>query len=85
MVFAKAQKGGKFLGSLSIEDNLRLGRYSQPKHQVEGDMEKIFAMFPILKEKTCLARGYAVWWPAANAGDWSCADGAAKDAVTRRA
>jgi branched-chain amino acid transport system ATP-binding protein len=44
-------EGRQVFGPLSIEDNLRLGAYTQPKHQVEGDMEKIFVMFPILKEK----------------------------------
>jgi branched-chain amino acid transport system ATP-binding protein len=47
----QSPEGRQVFGPLSIEDNLRLGAYTQPKAQVEGDLEKIYAMFPILKEK----------------------------------
>ena len=53
----QSPEGRQVFGPLSIEDNLRLGAYTQPKHQVEGDMEKIFSMFPILKEKRALPAG----------------------------
>ncbi|MCF8211637.1 MAG: ATP-binding cassette domain-containing protein [Rhodoferax sp.] len=53
----QSPEGRQVFGPLSIEDNLRLGAYTQPKHQVEGDMEKIFTMFPILKEKRALPAG----------------------------
>lgn len=53
----QSPEGRQVFGPLSIEDNLRLGAYTQPKHQVAGDMEKIFAMFPILKEKRALPAG----------------------------
>jgi len=47
----QSPEGRQVFGALSIEDNLRLGAYTQPRHQVAGDMEKIFDMFPVLKEK----------------------------------
>jgi len=47
----QSPEGRQVFGPLSIEDNLRLGAYTCPKHQVAGDLEKIFVMFPILKEK----------------------------------
>ncbi len=53
----QSPEGRQVFGPLSIEDNLRLGAYTQPKNQVEGDLEKIFAMFPILKEKRALPAG----------------------------
>ena len=53
----QSPEGRQVFGPLSIEDNLRLGAYTQPKHQVAGDMEKIFTMFPILKEKQALPAG----------------------------
>lgn len=53
----QSPEGRQVFGPLSIEDNLRLGAYTQPKHQVEGDLEKVFAMFPILKEKRQLPAG----------------------------
>jgi len=53
----QSPEGRQVFGPLSIEDNLRLGAYTQPQHQVAGDMEKIFTMFPILKEKRALPAG----------------------------
>ena len=53
----QSPEGRQVFGPLSIEDNLRLGAYTQPKGHVEGDLEKVFAMFPILKEKRALPAG----------------------------
>jgi branched-chain amino acid transport system ATP-binding protein len=53
----QSPEGRQVFGPLTIEDNLRLGAYTQPKHQVEGDLEKVFSMFPILKEKRFLPAG----------------------------
>ncbi len=53
----QSPEGRQVFGPLSIEDNLRLGAYTQPRQQVEGDLEKIYAMFPILKEKGKLPAG----------------------------
>jgi branched-chain amino acid transport system ATP-binding protein len=53
----QSPEGRQVFGPLTIEDNLRLGAYTQPKSQVEGDLEKIFDMFPILKEKRLLPAG----------------------------
>ena len=53
----QSPEGRQVFGPLSIEDNLRLGAYTQPKGQVDGDLERVFAMFPILKEKRLLPAG----------------------------
>ncbi|MGV8893362.1 MAG: ABC transporter ATP-binding protein [Burkholderiaceae bacterium] len=53
----QSPEGRQVFGPLSIEDNLRLGAYTQPKNQVEGDLEMVFSMFPILKEKRKLPAG----------------------------
>ena len=53
----QSPEGRQVFGPLSIEDNLRLGAYTQPKAHVEDDLEKVFAMFPILKEKRALPAG----------------------------
>ena len=53
----QSPEGRQVFGPLTIEDNLRLGAYTQPRSQVEGDLEKVFAMFPILKEKRKLPAG----------------------------
>ena len=57
MGICQSPEGRQVFGPLSIEDNLRLGAYTQPKTQVAEDMEKVFAMFPILKEKRNLPAG----------------------------
>ena len=53
----QSPEGRQVFGPLSIEDNLRLGAYTQPKGNVEEDMERVFSMFPILKEKRALPAG----------------------------
>jgi branched-chain amino acid transport system ATP-binding protein len=53
----QSPEGRQVFGPLSIEDNLRLGAYTRPKGQVAEDMEKVFAMFPILKDKRALPAG----------------------------
>jgi branched-chain amino acid transport system ATP-binding protein len=53
----QSPEGRQVFGPLSIEDNLRLGAYTQPKHQIQGDLERVFSMFPILKEKRLLPAG----------------------------
>jgi branched-chain amino acid transport system ATP-binding protein len=53
----QSPEGRQVFGPLSIEDNLRLGAYTRPKGQVAEDMEKVFSMFPILKEKRHLPAG----------------------------
>jgi branched-chain amino acid transport system ATP-binding protein len=53
----QSPEGRQVFGPLSIEDNLRLGAYTQPKSRVEGDLERIYGMFPILKEKRRLPAG----------------------------
>jgi len=57
MGICHSPEGRQVFGPLSIEDNLRLGAYTQPKGQVAEDLEKVFSMFPILKEKRGLPAG----------------------------
>jgi branched-chain amino acid transport system ATP-binding protein len=44
-------------GPLSIEDNLLLGAYTQSHQYLAQDYERIYSMFPILKEKRKLPAG----------------------------
>jgi branched-chain amino acid transport system ATP-binding protein len=53
----QSPEGRQVFGPLSIEDNLRLGAYTQPKEHVPQDLEKVYDMFPILKEKRALPAG----------------------------
>ena len=50
-------EGRQVFGPLSIEDNLRLGAYTQPKEFLSQDLERVYTMFPILKEKRRLPAG----------------------------
>ena len=48
---SQAPEGRQVFGPLSVEDNLRLGAYRRSSGEVADDIEKMYAMFPILKEK----------------------------------
>ena len=54
---SQVPEGRQVFGPLSIEDNLRLGAYTQPAANLAEDMERVYAMFPILKEKRHLPAG----------------------------
>ena len=53
----QSPEGRQVFGPLSVEDNLKLGAYTQPIHQLTEDLAKIYQMFPVLKEKRQLAAG----------------------------
>lgn len=53
----QSPEGRQVFGPLSIEDNLQLGAYTRPRHEVPEDLEKVYALFPILKEKRQLPAG----------------------------
>ena len=44
-------------GPMTVEDNLRLGAFTRPQQEVAGDMERMYGLFPILKEKRLLLAG----------------------------
>jgi branched-chain amino acid transport system ATP-binding protein len=50
-------EGRQVFGPMSIEDNLRLGAFTRPKNDIADDMERMYALFPILKEKRNLPAG----------------------------
>jgi ABC-type branched-subunit amino acid transport system ATPase component len=50
-------EGRQVLGPLSVEDNIRLGAYTRKDVEVDTDMERMYALFPILGEKRRLAAG----------------------------
>jgi len=50
-------EGRQVFGPMSVEDNLRLGAYTRPKDDVADDMERMYGLFPILKEKRLLLAG----------------------------
>ncbi|WP_083705002.1 ABC transporter ATP-binding protein [Motiliproteus sp. MSK22-1] len=52
-------EGRQVFAPLSVEDNLRLGAFARraDKAQLEAEIEGIYALFPVLKEKRQLAAG----------------------------
>lgn len=51
-------EGRQVFGPLTVEDNLRLGAYTRSdKQAIADDMEQMYAMFPILKQKFRQAAG----------------------------
>jgi branched-chain amino acid transport system ATP-binding protein len=53
----QSPEGRQVFGPLSIDDNLRLGAYTQPQRQVDDDLARIFALFPVLREKRAQPAG----------------------------
>lgn len=50
-------EGRMVFGPMSIEDNLRLGAYTRKDNEILADMEKVYDLFPVLKEKRLLPAG----------------------------
>jgi branched-chain amino acid transport system ATP-binding protein len=50
-------EGRQVFGPMTVEDNLRLGAYTRPKQEVEGGLDRMYALFPVLKEKSHLLAG----------------------------
>jgi branched-chain amino acid transport system ATP-binding protein len=50
-------EGRQVFGPMTIEDNLRLGAYTRPKADFADDLERMYGLFPILKEKRHLLAG----------------------------
>lgn len=54
---AQVPEGRQVFGPLSVEDNLLLGAYRRKGKDVAADLERMYALFPILKEKRTLPAG----------------------------
>ena len=44
-------EGRQVFGPMPVEDNLRLGGYTRRPAEIAEDLEKVYAMFPVLKER----------------------------------
>ena len=54
---AQSPEGRQIFGDLTVQDNLRLGAYLRRDTGVAKDMERVFALFPILKDFRCRLGG----------------------------
>jgi branched-chain amino acid transport system ATP-binding protein len=50
-------EGRQVFGPLSVEDNLRLGAYTRTRAESGAELERVYAMFPPLKERRHQAAG----------------------------
>ena len=44
-------EGRQMFGPLSVEDNLRLGGYTRPAQESASTLERVYAMFPVLRQR----------------------------------
>jgi branched-chain amino acid transport system ATP-binding protein len=47
---SQSPEGRQIFGDLSVQDNLRLGAYLRRDNDIAQDMQRVFALFPILKD-----------------------------------
>ena len=50
-------EGRQVFGPLSVEDNLRLGAYTRTRAESAAELERVYAMFPALRERRRQAAG----------------------------
>jgi branched-chain amino acid transport system ATP-binding protein len=50
-------EGRQVFGPMSIEDNLRLGAYTRRDAEIAQDLDRMYSLFPVLKEKRLLPAG----------------------------
>jgi branched-chain amino acid transport system ATP-binding protein len=48
---AQVPEGRQMFGPLAVADNLMLGGYTRPKREAVAEMDRIYALFPVLAEK----------------------------------
>ena len=53
----QAPEGRRIFPGLSVRENLEMGAYSRPGQNLAGDFERVFALFPVLKERIAQAGG----------------------------
>jgi branched-chain amino acid transport system ATP-binding protein len=53
----QSPEGRQVFGPLSVDDNLRLGAYMRRDKEIENDRERVFALFPMLRDKRHHAAG----------------------------
>lgn len=51
MGMVQVPEGRQVFGPMSVEDNLRLGGFVRPAHDIADGLQRVFAMFPILAAK----------------------------------
>ena len=48
---SQVPEGRQVFGPMAVEDNLRLGAFTRSRADCEQDLERVYGMFPVLKER----------------------------------
>jgi ABC-type branched-subunit amino acid transport system ATPase component len=81
---ALVPEGRRLFVQMSVEENLELGCYlPAARSHREESLERVYALFSVLRDKRRQPAGEIVRWPAADAGDWPRADGTAAHRAVR--
>jgi branched-chain amino acid transport system ATP-binding protein len=57
MGISQVPEGRQVFGGLSVADNLRLGAYTRRDEGLQADIDRMYALFPVLREKRALLAG----------------------------
>ncbi len=57
MGMVQVPEGRQVFAALSVEDNLKLGAFVRPRHEVAAGLERMYALFPLLAAKRREAAG----------------------------
>ncbi len=80
MRIAQSPEGRRIFPRMTVMENLQMGASLDKLQYFDEDAEKVFTLFPRLKERIAPARRHAVGRRAADAVDRPRADGAAQAA-----
>jgi branched-chain amino acid transport system ATP-binding protein len=53
----QAPEGRQIFANMTVLENLKMGAYHQPKAHFDEDLDRVMAMFPVLKERTTQKAG----------------------------
>ena len=66
---AQSPEGRRIFPRMTVLENLQMGAVDREPAHFDEDLERVFALFPRLKERLRPARRHAVGRRAADAGD----------------
>ena len=55
---SQVMEGRRVFVEFTVEENLRVGAYTQPRTGIAADLERVYDMFPILKNRRTQRAGY---------------------------
>ena len=48
---SQAPEGRKIFPRMSVRENLEMGAFSRPRQDLKADFERVFDLFPVLRER----------------------------------